>query len=1205
MLLIVFQQKFDNIALSTMQATVQSSALLFALIMVFGAFFLLEYVTAILCITYAEISATHEDFADTRVSPEQMLLQIGLSEGHNDGDKVTHDDSSGALTASEETSANAVTEHKPELPRRAPHKKVTIDDLQPAANSKWTERFWSSTRRHYREWSRREPKTKDVLSYPMLNYYGEVNMEAIERIKKRVQETSRQDSTVFRWMRVGFDTMSYVLAGAIQFPTPASEMYGARGWQGNSDKGVVSPWEWSVTALSVLEVANQIIVSTSRIKSRQDGVEPSFEQSYGGLTSILWILFACDMAIKIIAFKGPWYYAQSSLNLIDATVTTVQLFGMTTLTYPSLAGLRIMRWIAIGTLSRNISSLHIVIEKAFGCAADACMSIALSFMFIGAMAVFGQQIYAGVEWTDYRRSYFGTFGFSLVSVIEISSNGGLLDMIQQGLTAGPHTTIYLMFTVFFINLLISRILVPFMLRQYEESEAFKIRYQIFFGQVVTDGPMWEHTRQHAKLLAFFRVHQSDDHVPEDFLAQAEEFNQAALREQSLKEAHTISTSKAQALLHRGLGHDRVENHVSEPVNAKSPLGIDSPGMKKIGALSLEALSSKNIKGAVAAWHSYGHLLHPNEEESVSELRRFKKAFTVVLNSSWYEPLISALVVFNCYVFSGPRWLNWSDWVRTTLKCSFLAFFQCEMVLLMWVSYGKSLSKTAYYKDPWRILELFAIVGMWFVIIPVLPYWRGIANLRFLQLARSLRAMSVFPDIQLAYDRLGSLKVDFFHCLTLIACLILGFTTLSMPLFGGLFSSCDDASAADRRECSGTYYSQAGSPGDEIYILRSREWGSATENFDSFPSALGTSFALFLNTGWSEVLARAMSLTAAGIQPLQYGTGVMGLVLVAYQLLAMVLRQLLIAMVINNLKETSGTGLQTDVQKAWIATQRMCESKCVAYRVSRDSTGGRGWSVAKDIKSHPAFRIIIELTIGVNIVTMLCVSYGASQTQEGIMQYINAVCLIVYYFEMITALVAEAHVYFLNGWNIFDGIINIVSTIDLYYWYTSVDGSVDSLEIMSVRSARVLRLIKLAGRSPQISILLRFTAKAIRTSIGCYLVWFLLMVLFAIPASSMFSHTRQSEYVDLTTQSNFVDFGHSMLFLFRIAVQNNFAYPASDLAIQEPYCTATNYTLIELSADQTEIGDCGTDILSVWIFFTCFTALSRLVIVPFIAGCGGD
>jgi hypothetical protein len=114
-----------------------------------------------------------------------------------------------------------------------------------------------------------------------------------------------------------------------------------------------------------------------------------------------------------------------------------------------------------------------------------------------------------------------------------------------------------------------------------------------------------------------------------------------------------------------------------------------------------------------------------------------------------------------------------------------------------------------------------------------------------------------------------------------------------------------------------------------------------------------------------------------------------------------------------------------------------------------------------------------------------------------------------------------------------------------------------------------------------------------------------MVLFAIPASMMFSQTRQTDSIDPTTYSNFDDFGMSLLFLFRIAVQNNFVYPVSDLAIQKPYCTSTNYTLIETSSDQTGIGDCGTDIVSVWIFFSCFQALSRLVIVPFIAGCGGD
>jgi hypothetical protein len=427
----------------------------------------------------------------------------------------------------------------------------------------------------------------------------------------------------------------------------------------------------------------------------------------------------------------------------------------------------------------------------------------------------------------------------------------------------------------------------------------------------------------------------------------------------------------------------------------------------------------------------------------------------------------------------------------------------------------------------------------------------------------------------------------------------------MPLFGGLFFSCDDASAADRGKCSGTYYSRAGSTEDEIYILRYRAWDTPPENFDSFRDALGTSFTLFLNTGWSEVISNAMAVTAAGVQPLQYGTGVMGLLLVAYQVLAMVLRQLLIAVVINNLRESSGSGLQTDEQKSFIATQRMCESKCAAYRASRGSTGSRGWSVAKDIKRHPVFRTVIEITIVINIVTMLCVNYGASKTQEDVMQYINAACLLVYYIEMITALLADVHLYFLNGWNVFDGIINIISTLDLYYWYTNVNGDADSIEIMSLRSARVLRLVKLAGRSQQISILLHFSAKALRASIGCYLVWGLLMVLFAIPASMMFSQTRQTDSVDPTTYSNFDDFGMSLLFLFRIAVQNNFVYPVSDLAIQKPYCTSTNYTLIETSSDQTGIGDCGTDIVSVWIFFSCFQALSRLMIVPFIAGCGGD
>ena len=77
----------------------------------------------------------------------------------------------------------------------------------------------------------------------------------------------------------------------------------------------------------------------------------------------------------------------------------------------------------------------------------------------------------------------------------------------------------------------------------------------------------------------------------------------------------------------------------------------------------------------------------------------------------------------------------------------------------------------------------------------------------------------------------------------------------------------------------------------------------------------------------------------------------------------------------------------------------------------------------------------------------------------------------------------------------------------------------------------------------------------------------------------------------------------MLFLFRIAVQNNFIYEARELQIHVPYCTAANLMRVESFDLPIEQGDCGPDPASIWIFFICFCAISRLVIVPFIAGSG--
>ena len=1190
---IILQQEFDAVALGTMQATVRVSGAFFAAIMVFGGFFLLEYVTAILCITHSEAKTLNPEYSDYRMPTDQILLQIELMEG--DG-KDRHTPTIMSLSPGQPAGSKDAREDNPstesseggQIP--TPGKiSATMADIRPPKDEGILHHVWLF-RKRVRDWTRRQPKTKDVCSMPLLTWYLDVNVEAFERIQQRVAETAGHSSKVAQLCKTSLDMTSYVVAAAIMYPSPPSEMYGARGWNGSSTSGVLAHWEWGVTALSVLEIAFHFRASADRIQTRQDGYEMTTGQASERLSWMIWSLFAFDMILKLVAFKGPQYYMHSTLNQVDTVATTIQLIGMVTWKHPNLSGLRVMRWISVLALARNVTNFHDFLEKAFGSLTEPIIATCWIFLFLTFIAVFGEQIFAGADYTDFPRPYFSTFYQSLVSVVELSTNDSLTNMIRQGKTVGIYTIVFLILTVFIVNLLLLRLMIPFMLQKCDESEIFKIRYQLFFGRVQRDDCLiWTHQHQHVKLLAFFKDF--------DSIYQGKEKTSKQLESVKIIDDKPFDTSV--------------------PQYGEQDKEMKTNRAREQGQVTTHASceNANTIANAVDAWNRWGYLAygdHGHLAKQTSEknglMRCIKLAFNRIVSHKFYEPFMSLIVIATCFLFGARHIPNAKYYVQVELEKSLqsimLLVFQMELVLKVWMTYGKSVDKTPYHKDPWHVADVLALFGMWWTAVhPDIPSNRGLSNLRFFHLIRVMRALAVIPDIELAYERLEAVKLDVLYAFFLIFCLIIAFATLAMPTFGGLFSACNDE-VVDRIECSGLSYKIAGNLENEFYILHTRVWEAPTENFDSVTQSLGTSFALFLNTGWGPVIHRAMSITSAGIQPLQYGSGVMGLAFVAYQVLAMILRQLLVVMTISSLKMSSGSGLQTDDQKTWSATLRMCESKCAAYR-SKGSTRGKGLSAAIALKRQPTFRILVEITIVVNIVTMLFVSYGASRTREDIMQYINFACLLVYLVEMLTILLAELHLYFLSAWNVFDMVINIITMLDLYFWFTNVDGAEPSIEIMSLRSARVLRLIKLAGRHPNISLLLNFSAKAIKSCIGCYLLWGFLMLLFAIPANQMFADIRQSSRVDPVTYSNFNDFGLSVLYLFRIAVQNNFVYEAHELDIQEPYCTVRNHTLMAIGQDgwnKESSSDCGPDDVSIWIFFALFSTLSRLVIVPFIAGC---
>ena len=61
----------------------------------------------------------------------------------------------------------------------------------------------------------------------------------------------------------------------------------------------------------------------------------------------------------------------------------------------------------------------------------------LTLFFMGMLAITGQQLFGGSDpraVTD--RSYFGTFYMAVISMIQLSTQEGLLEMIHQGISAG-------------------------------------------------------------------------------------------------------------------------------------------------------------------------------------------------------------------------------------------------------------------------------------------------------------------------------------------------------------------------------------------------------------------------------------------------------------------------------------------------------------------------------------------------------------------------------------------------------------------------------------------------------------------------------------------------------------------------------------------------------------------------------------------------
>ncbi|ETE72660.1 Sodium channel protein type 5 subunit alpha, partial [Ophiophagus hannah] len=251
----------------------------------------------------------------------------------------------------------------------------------------------------------------------------------------------------------------------------------------------------------------------------------------------------------------------------------------------------------------------------------------------------------------------------------------------------------------------------------------------------------------------------------------------------------------------------------------------------------------------------------------------------------------------------------------------------------------------------------------------------------------------------------------------------------------------------------------------------------------------------------------------------------------------------------------------------------------------DSTGYQGFLF--DIVTHQVFDIAIMTLICLNMVTMMVEADDQSQEKLYVLNKINILFITLFTTECAMKLVALRHYYFINGWNIFDLVVvimsivgNVLSGIVVYFSPTLFR------VIRLVRIGRILRLIRSARGIRTLLFALMMSLPAL-FNIG--LLLFLVMFIYAIFGMANFAYVVREAGID--DMFNFETFGNSMLCLFQITTSAGWDGLLSPiLNTGPPFCNP------KLNVPSTSSkGDCGNPAMGI-IFFVTYIIISFLIVV---------
>ncbi|XP_026846092.1 sodium channel protein para isoform X28 [Drosophila persimilis] len=511
---------------------------------------------------------------------------------------------------------------------------------------------------------------------------------------------------------------------------------------------------------------------------------------------------------------------------------------------------------------------------------------------------------------------------------------------------------------------------------------------------------------------------------------------------------------------------------------------------------------------------------------------------------------------------------------------FTVIFFLEM-LIKWLALGFKV----YFTNAWCWLD-FVIVML--SLINLAAVWSGaddvpaFRSMRTLRALRPLRAVSRWEGMKVVVNALVQAIPSIFN--VLLVCLIfwLIFAIMGVQLFAGKYFKCEDM--------NGTKLSHEIIPNRNACESENYTWVNSAMNFDHVGNAYLCLFQVATFKGWIQIMNDAIDSREVDKQPIRETNIYMYLYFVFFIIFGSFFTlNLFIGVIIDNFneqKKKAGGSLEmfmTEDQKKYYNAMKKMGSKKPLKAIPRPRW--RPQAIVFEIVTDKKFDIVIMLFIGLNMFTMTLDRYDASDTYNAVLDYLNAIFVVIFSSECLLKIFALRYHYFIEPWNLFDVVVVILSILGLVLSDIIEKYFVSPTLLRVVRVAKVGRVLRLVKGAKGIRTLLFALAMSLPALFNICLLLFLVMFIFAIFGMSFFMHVKEKSGIN--DVYNFKTFGQSMILLFQMSTSAGWD-GVLDAIINEEACDPPDN-------DKGYPGNCGSATVGI-TFLLSYLVISFLIVI---------